>query len=89
MIFTIIFVFLGLELLQKILIQAVLNGHCGAVRKGGEELNEYFSSKTKTTGPQALDYLPPEEGKVKEGVGSQLTDAWLLRRCRTIIITSL
>ncbi len=61
---------MGLELqkdLQTALIQAVLNGHCGAVWKGGEELNEYFSSKAKTTGPQALDYLPPEEGKVREG----------------------
>ncbi len=66
----------------------MLNGHCGAIQKGGEVLNEYFSSKMKTTGPQALDYLPPEEGKVREGVGSQLTDAWLLRS-RTIIITSL
>ncbi len=51
--------------LQTTLIQAVLNGYCGAVRKGSEELIEYFS-KTKTTGPQALDYLPPEKGKVRE-----------------------
>ncbi len=29
-------------------------------------LNEYFST-TRTTGPQALDYLPPEKGKVREG----------------------
>ena len=73
--------------LQTTLIQAVLNGHRRAVRKGGEMLIEYFS-KTKTTGPQALDYLPPEQAKVREGGGNQLADAWLLR-CRAIIIASL
>ncbi len=68
--------------LQTALLQAVLNGHDDAVRKGGEGLNEYFS-KTRTTGPQALDYLPPEKGKVREG-GNQLTDTWLLWRNRGV-----
>ena len=52
--------------LQTALLQAVLNGHLDAVRKGGEGLTKHFS-KTRTTGPQALDYLPPEKGKVREG----------------------
>ncbi len=54
--------------LRTTLIQAVLNGHSDAVQKGGEVLNEYFS-KMRTAGPQALDYLPPEKGKVREGGG--------------------
>ncbi len=56
--------------LRIAVLQAVLNGYSDAVRKGGEELNEFFS-KTRTTGPQALDYLPPEKGEVREGGGGK------------------
>ena len=52
--------------LRTALVQAVLHGHSEAAGKAGSALARHFKAKKKF-GPQALDFLVPDESKVAIG----------------------